>query len=194
MMILGLTGGIGMGKSTVAKMFAAHGIPSFNADDAVHRLQAPGGRAIPALAAAFPGTVKNGVLQRAKLRTLVLRDDDAMDRLEAIMHPLVYQEEAKFRAAAYRTNRRAVLLDIPLLFETGADNRFNTTITVSAPRDVQIARVLKRGLARDQIEAIIDRQMPDVEKRRRAQKIIPTGLSKFHTMRTVRRIIKELTP
>ena len=194
MIVIGLTGGIGMGKSTVAKMFAARGIPSFNADDAVHRLQAPGGRAIPALAAAFPGTVKNGVLNRAKLRTLVLRNDEAMHLLEVIMHPLVHQEEAKFRAAAFRANRRAVLLDIPLLFETGAENRFNTIITVSAPRDVQLARILRRGLPRDEAEAIIARQMPDAEKRRRAHKIIPTGLSKFHTIRTVRRIIKELAP
>jgi dephospho-CoA kinase len=194
MIVIGLTGGIGMGKSTVAKMFAAHGIPSFNADEAVHRLQAPGGRAIPALAAAFPGTVKNGTLNRAKLRALVLRDDVAMHRLEFIMHPLVHQEETKFRAAAFRANRRAVVLDIPLLFETGAENRFNTIITVSAPRDVQIARILKRGLPRAEAEAMIARQMPDAEKRRRAHRTIPTGLSKFHAIRTVRRIIKELTP
>jgi dephospho-CoA kinase len=194
MIVIGLTGGIGMGKSTVAKMFAAHGIPSFNADETVHRLQAPGGRAIPALAAAFPGTVKSGVLLRAKLRALVLKDDDAMHRLEAIMHPLVYKEEQKFRSAAFRAQRRAVLLDIPLLFETGAQNRFHTIITVSAPRAVQIARVAKRGLPLAQIEAIIARQVPDAEKRRRADKVVPTGLSKFHAIQRVRRIIRELNP
>lgn len=194
MIVIGLTGGIGMGKSTVAKIFAAHGIPAFNADDTVHRLQAPGGRAIPALAAAFPGTVQNGVLNRAKLRALVLKDDIAMRRLEAIMHPLVRQEEQKFRAAACRARRRAVLLDLPLLFETGADRRARVTITVSAPRDVQIARVLKRGLPREQIESIIARQMPDSEKRRRADHVVATGLTKFHAVRAVRRIIKELIP
>jgi dephospho-CoA kinase len=194
MIVLGLTGGIGMGKSTVAGMFAAHGIPSFNADEAVHRLQAPGGRAIPALAAAFPGTVTQGVLNRAKLRAQVLKSDAAMRRLEAIMHPLVHQEEAKFRAHAYRTQRPIVLLDIPLLFETGGQGRFKKTITVSAPLDVQIARVRKRGLPPEQIEAIIARQMPDAMKRRYADFIIPTGLSKFHTIRAVRRIIKALRP
>ncbi len=194
MIVIGLTGGIGMGKSTVAGMFAAHGIPSFNADDAVHRLQAPHGRAIPALAAAFPGTVSNGVLNRARLRDLVLNDDAAMRRLERIMHPLVHNEEAQFRARAFRTQRRAVLLDIPLLFETGAERRAQVTITVSAPRDVQIARVARRGLPVDQIEAIIARQMPDAEKRRRADYVIPTGLSKFETLRHVRRLIERLVP
>lgn len=194
MIVIGLTGGIGMGKSTVAKMFAAQGIPCFNADDTVHRLQAPNGRAIPALDRAFPGTVRHGVLNRAKLRALVLRDDAAMRRLEAIMHPLVHQEEARFRTAAYRAHRHAVLLDIPLLFETGADRRVHRTITVSCPRNVQITRVLRRGIPRAQIEAIIARQMPDAEKRRRADHVIPTGLSKFHAIRAVRRIIKEFLP
>jgi dephospho-CoA kinase len=192
MIVLGLTGGIGMGKSTVAKMFAAHGIPSFNADDAVHALQAPGGRAIPALARAFPGTVNNGVLDRARLRALVLREDAAMRRLEAIMHPLVYQEETKFRTAALRAQRRAVLLDIPLLFETGAYRRVQRVITVSCPRDVQIARVLRRGLPLEQVQSIIARQTPDAEKRRRADHIIPTGLSKFEATRAVSRIVQEL--
>ncbi len=194
MMVIGLTGGIGMGKSTVARMFAAHGIPCFNADDAVHALQAPGGRAIPALRRAFPGMVKHDVLNRAKLRDLVLADSVALRRLEAIMHPLVHAEEARFRAAAYRTRRPAVLLDIPLLFETGADRRANLTITVSAPLDVQIARVGRRGLPKRDILRIIARQMPDAEKRRLADVVIPTGLSKFHTIRAVRRFIKRYLP
>jgi dephospho-CoA kinase len=188
--VIGLTGGIGMGKSTVAAMFADYGIPAFNADDAVHRLQAPGGLAIPPLAAAFPGTVRAGVLDRARLRTIVLRDDTAMHRLEAIMHPLVYNEERKFRTAAFRAGRRAVLLDIPLLFETGAQLRFDLTITVSCPRDIQLARVLRRGLPPQEALAIIARQMPDWEKRRLADTVITTGLSKFHTRRAVRRIIQ----
>ncbi|HTJ89446.1 MAG TPA: dephospho-CoA kinase [Acidocella sp.] len=194
MMVIGLTGGIGMGKTTVAKIFAAHGVPCFNADDEVHRLQAPGGRAIPALDRAFPGTVADNVLNRARLRDWVLRDEAAMRRLEAIMHPLVRQQEAHFRAAAFRAGRRAVLLDIPLLFETGSQNRFNKIITVSAPPDVQIARVRRRGLPEAQIRAIIARQMPDAEKRRRADYVVRTGLSKFHAVRRVRRIIRELLP
>ena len=192
MIVLGLTGGIGMGKSTVAKMFAAHGIPCFNADNTVHALQAPGGRAVPALARAFPGTVRNGVLDRGRLRALVLGDNAAMRRLEAIMHPLVYQEETKFRTAAFRAHRRAVLLDIPLLFEAGGYRRVHRVITVSCPRDVQIKRVLKRGLPLGQIKAIIARQTPDAEKRRRADHVIPTGLSKFEAIRAVRRIVEEL--
>ncbi|HVE23081.1 MAG TPA: dephospho-CoA kinase [Acidocella sp.] len=194
MMVIGLTGGIGMGKSTVAKIFAAHGIPCFNADDEVHLLQAPGGRAIPALDRAFPGTVEDGVLNRAKLREWVLRDDAAMRRLEAIMHPLVRQSEAHFRTAAFRAGRGAVLLDLPLLFETGSENRFSKIITVSAPPDVQLERVRRRGLPEAQIEAIIARQMPDAEKRRRADYVVRTGLSKFHTVRQVRRIIRGLLP
>jgi len=190
--LIGLTGGIGMGKSTVAAMFAAHGVPSFNADAAVHRLQAPNGLALPMLDISFPGVVKNGVLDRAKLRALVLGNDVAMRRLEFLMHPLVRFEEQKFLAAARRAGRRMVLLDIPLLFETQGEARFDLTITVSAPPGVQMHRVLKRGLARPAIEAIIARQMPDAEKRRRADYVIPTGLSKFHTLRCVRRIIQEL--
>jgi dephospho-CoA kinase len=110
------------------------------------------------------------------------------------MHPLVHREEALFRAAAYRAGRRAVLLDIPLLFETGANLRVNKTIVVSAPRAAQIARVRRRGLALAQIEAIIAKQMPDAEKRARADYVIHTGLSRFHTIRAVRRLVKELLP
>lgn len=194
MIVIGLTGGIGMGKTTVAKIFVANGIPCFNADDEVHLLQAPGGRAIPALDRAFPGTVENGVLNRGKLREWVLRDDAAMRRLESIMHPLVRQREAHFRAAAFRAGRRAVLMDLPLLFETGAENRFTKIITVSAPPDVQLERVRRRGLPDAQIKAIIARQMPDAEKRHRADYVVRTGLSKFQTLRRVRRIIRGLLP
>ncbi len=194
MMVIGLTGGIGMGKSTVARMFAAHSVPGFNADDAVHRLQAKNGRAIPLLASAFPGMVRHGVLDRARLRALVLHDEPAMRRLERIMHPLVRAEERIFRARAQRAGRRAVLLDIPLLFETNSAERFDLVITVSAPRAVQISRVLRRGLPRAQLEAIIARQMPDAQKRRLADVVIPTGLSKFHTIRAVRRTVRRILP
>lgn len=192
MMVLGLTGGIGMGKSTIAAMFAARGVPSFNADEAVHALQAPNGAAIPALAAAFPDAVNNGVLDRAALRAEVLADDVAMKRLEAIMHPMVRAMEAEFRAAAEREGRRAVLLDIPLLFETGGEKRVDKVITVSCPRAVQIARVLERGVPRADIEEIISRQMPDAEKRRRAHYIVETGGTLEETQARVARIIEEL--
>ncbi len=188
--MIGLTGGIGMGKSTVAKMFGRVGIPAFNADEAVRRLQAPGGAAVEMLDVSFPGVVRDGVLDRAALRALVLRDPVAMRRLEFLMHPLVHLEEERFRRAAMRAGRRAVLLDIPLLFETGADRRVDTTVTVSCPRDVQVARVRKRGIPAGQIEAIIAKQMPDGEKRRRADFVVRTGLSKFLTWRDVGRVLR----
>jgi dephospho-CoA kinase len=195
MRVIGLTGGIGMGKSTVAKMFARHGIPAFNADDAVHALQAPRGRAIPAIAAAFPGTVETGVLNRTALRNIVLADPPALRQLEKIMHPLVHRMQAEFRAAARRHRRRAILLDIPLLFENGSDRFVDVTLTVSCPRDVQIRRVLRRGtMSAAQIAAIIAKQMPDAQKRARADYVIQTGLSRFHTYRTVSRLIGVLLP
>ncbi len=192
MKVLGLTGGIGMGKSTVAGMFAARGIPAFNADEAVHELQAPHGAAIPALAAAFPGVVADGVLDRAALRAQVLADDAAMKRLEAIMHPLVRAMEGAFIAEAERAGRRAVLLDIPLLFEVGGEGRVDKIITVSCPRETQLARVLNRGVPRAQIEAIIARQMPDAEKRRRADFVVETSGTLEATQVQVARIIEEL--
>ncbi len=192
MIVIGLTGGIGMGKSTVARMFAAHGVPVFNADEAVHRLQAPNGAAIPMLDVSFPGTVMDGVLNRAKLRELVFMDKVALNRLEFLMHPLVQREEAVFRASARRAGKRAILLDIPLLFETGGEQRVDVTITVSAPFPVQLARVRKRGMRLPQIMAIIASQIPDAEKCARADYVIRTGLSRFHTMRTVRRLIRVL--
>ncbi|MCB5943798.1 dephospho-CoA kinase [Acidocella sp. KAb 2-4] len=192
MKVLGLTGGIGMGKSTVAGMFAARGISAFNADEAVHELQAPHGAAIPALAAAFPGVVADGVLDRAALRAQVLADDAAMKRLEAIMHPLVRAMEGAFIAKAERAGRRAVLLDIPLLFEVGGEGRVDKIITVSCPRETQLARVLNRGVPRAQIEAIIARQMPDAEKRRRADFVVETSGTLEATQAQVARIIEEL--
>ncbi len=191
-MVLGLTGGIGMGKSTVAAIFARHGVPVFSADEAVHRLQAPGGAALPSLSRAFPGTVVAGALNRAALRDRVLSDPTALHRLERLMHPLVQRAEARFRAAARRAGKPIILLDIPLLFETGANRRVDQTITVSAPPDVQIARVRRRGLRPAQIAAIIAKQMPDAEKRARADTVIRTGLSRHHTHRQTLRLLRAL--
>lgn len=192
MIVIGLTGGIGMGKSTVAGMFAKLGVPAFNADDAVRALQAPGGKAMPALAAAFPNTVQDGVLDRGRLRRLVLKDASAMQQLEKIMHPLVHYEESLFRAQAFRSGRRAVILDIPLLFETGAQARVNVSVTVSAPLEMQIARVRARGLPEADILAIIEKQMPDAQRRRLADYVIETGLSLFHTRQAVHRLAKRI--
>ena len=193
MRIIGLTGGIGMGKSTAAAAFRRAGIPVFDADATVHALQAPGGAALPPIAAAFPGTVATGALDRCRLRAAVVGNEAAMRRLEAIMHPLVRQAERDFLARARRSRKPAAVLDIPLLLETGGDQRVDQVIVVSAPRTVQIARIRKRKrMTVDQIEAIIARQMPDSEKRRRADLVVPTGLSRFHAVRSLRRLIGSL--
>ena len=193
MMIIGLTGGIGMGKSTAAKAFRRARIPVFDADAAVHRLQAPGGGALPAIAAAFPGTVHDGVLDRTNLRAAVVGNETAIKLLERIVHPLVRKMERAFLARARRTRAPAAVLDIPLLFETGGDKRVDYVVVVSAPRAVQIARVRRRkGMTPAQIEAIIARQMPDSQKRRRADLVIRTGLSRYTALLPLRRLIREL--
>jgi dephospho-CoA kinase len=192
MMRIGLTGGIGMGKSTVAAMFAARGVPGFNADEEVHRLQAPGGEALEAIAAAFPGTVTDGVLNRPALRALVLADQAQMRRLEGIMHPLVRAGQARFLAAQAAAGRAAVLLDIPLLFESSRRADFDKVITVSCPRAEQITRVLRRGLGLAEIEAIIAKQMPDSEKRALSDHVVETSGTMEETQAQVQAIIKEL--
>ena len=193
MRVIGLTGGIGMGKSTVAGHFRRAHIPVFDADAAVHRLQAPGGAALPPIEAAFPGSVVNGVLDRAALRAAVLPDRAALKRLEAIMHPLVRTAERRFLAQSRRLRAPAAVLDIPLLLEAGGRKRVDTVMVVSAPRDIQIHRVLQRGkMTRPQILQVIARQMPDAEKCRQADIVIRTGLSRHHTWRQVRAILRSL--
>jgi dephospho-CoA kinase len=193
MMVLGLTGGIGMGKSTAAAAFRRARIPVFDADAAVHRLQARGGRGVRPIEAAFPGTVRGGAVDRAALRQAVLGKPDALARLEAILHPLVQQEEREFVASARRRGNRAVVLDIPLLFETGGNARVDRVVVVSAPRSVQIQRVrARRRMSATDIAAVIARQMPDAEKRRRADVIVRTGLSRQYSLRALSRLIKEV--
>jgi dephospho-CoA kinase len=191
--IIGLTGGIGMGKSTAAAAFRRAGIPVFDADAAVHKVQAKGGRAIRPIEAAFPGTVKNGAVDRNALRAAVIGKPEAIKTLEHILHPMVWEEEARFLAAARRAGKRAAVLDIPLFFETGRERKVHKIVVVSAPQPVQIHRVRKRGRMSDSdIRAIIARQMPDREKRRRADVVIRTGLSRYLTNRQMRRLILEL--
>jgi dephospho-CoA kinase len=195
MHVIGLTGGIGMGKSTAAAAFRRAGIPVFDADAAVHRLQAPGGRALPAIAAAFPGSVVGGRLDRAALRAAVLGQPESLGRLEAIMHPLVRGLEAAFLARARRARKRLVVLDVPLLLETGGERRVDRVVVVTAPRDVQIARVgRRRKMDKAQVRAVIARQMPDAAKRRRADHVVRTGLSRHHAQRAIRRLVRELAP
>ena len=193
MIILGLTGGIGMGKSTAAAAFRRARIPVFDADAAVHRLQARGGHAVRAIEAAFPGTLRDGAVDRVALRQAVLGKPDALARLEAILHPMVRQEERSFVARSRRRGDRAVVLDIPLLFETGGDARVDRVVVVSAPRSVQMQRVrARRRMSAADIAAVIARQMPDAEKRRRADVVVRTGLSRHHALRTISRLIREV--
>ena len=193
MKVIGLTGGIGMGKSTAAAAFRRAGLPVFDADATVHRLQARGGRAVPAIAVAFPGTVRDGAVDRTLLRRAAVESPGAMTRLEAVLHPLVRQEERAFLARARRAGRRAVVLDIPLLLETGVDRHVDLVVVVSAPPAVQMARVrARRQMTPAQIQAIIARQMPDRSKRRRADVVIRTGLSRHHALRRLRRLLLEL--
>jgi dephospho-CoA kinase len=193
MIILGLTGGIGMGKSTAAGAFRRARIPVFDADAAVHRLQARGGRAVRAIAEAFPGTVRDGAVDRSTLRHIVLGNPDALTRLEGILHPMVRQEERAFVARARRRGDRAVVLDIPLLLETGGDQRVDRIVVVSAPRDVQTHRIrARRRMSDSDIAAVIARQMPDWEKRRRADVVIRTGLSRNVSLKALSRLINEV--
>jgi dephospho-CoA kinase len=190
--IVGLTGGIGMGKSTAAKAFRRARVPVFDADATVHRLQGPRGRALPAINRAFPGTVVDGRLDRAALRQAVLSDRARMRVLEQILHPLVRAAQHRFVAAARARGARLVVLDVPLLFETGGDRLVDHVIVVSAPAAVQRARVRRRRRMSDsQIAAIIAMQMPDAEKRARADTVVLTGLSRFYAQRAIRRFLAK---
>jgi dephospho-CoA kinase len=174
MFILGLTGSVGMGKSVTARFFAEAGVPVHDADAAVHRLYE--GAAVPAIEAAFPGTITDGKVDRTKLSARVLGDAAALKRLEAIVHPLVQESERQLLADAERRGEKVAVLDIPLLFETGGDRRVDAVVVVSAPPEVQRARVLERpGMTVEKLDAILAKQMPDAEKRRRADFIVDTS-------------------
>lgn len=193
MKVLGLTGSIGMGKSTAAATFRRLRIPVFDADATVHRLQGPGGDAVRPIEAAFPGTTRSGRVDRAALRAVVLADPAARKRLEAIVWPLVRRAERAFLAAARRRGERIAVLDIPLLLETGGQARVDQVIVVSAPAAVQGVRVLARGtMSPAQFAAIRAAQMPDALKRRRADHVVRTGLSRHAAQRHIRAIVREL--
>ncbi|MEG3163730.1 dephospho-CoA kinase [Sphingomonas sp. PB2P19] len=186
-MILGLTGSIGMGKSAVAAMFAELGVPVFDADAAVHRLQGPGGKLVAAIEAAFPGSTVDSAVDRPRLGAMVFGDDAAIKRLEAIVHPAVAAERAAFLA---RHGDALVVFDIPLLFETGGDAVVDMIVVVSAPADVQRARVLLRpGMTVAKFEAILARQTPDAVKRARADFVIATDTGFEETRAQVRAVI-----
>lgn len=193
MFVLGLTGSIGMGKSTAARMLAAMGAPVCDSDAVVHRLLANGGAAVPAIDAAFPGVVRDGAVDRRGLGAAVFGDPEALKRLEGILHPRVQEAQRRFLARAARHGVRVAVLDIPLLFETGGERRVDRTVVVTAPFAVQKARVLARpGMTPEKFAAILRRQMPDVEKRRRADFRVPTGNGRLTTRRALRGILDEV--
>ncbi|WP_374516688.1 dephospho-CoA kinase [Brevundimonas sp.] len=176
MIVLGLTGSIGMGKSTTTAMFADEGALVWNADEAVHRLYAAGGAAVGPVGEAFPGVVADGAVDRDRLARALGRDEVAFRRLEGIVHPLVARGRLDDLAAAEARGVKLAVLDIPLLFETGGDSAVDAVVVVTAPPEVQAARVLARpGMTRERFDAILARQMPDAEKRSRADFIVDTG-------------------
>lgn len=188
MITVGLTGSIGMGKSTVAAMFADEGVPVFDADAAVHRLQGASGALIPAIEAAFPGTTGPLGVDRAALGAAVFGDDSAMKRLEAIVHPAVGAERAAFLAENHAAP--IIVFDVPLLFETGGDSGVDKIVVVSAAADVQRQRVLARaGQSPERLAAILARQYPDAEKRARADFVIATDVPLLETRAAVRAVI-----
>jgi dephospho-CoA kinase len=193
MIALGLTGSIGMGKSTVAKMFADEGVPVFDADAAVHRLQGPEGALVEEIEAHFPGTTGPEGVNRTALAERVLGEPEALRRLEALIHPAVALEREAFLAAS--ASAPLVVLDIPLLFEVGGSEQVDKILVVSAPAEVQRQRVLARpGMTPEKFEHILARQLPDSDKRARADFVIATGGSKDATRRAVRRILACLVP
>jgi dephospho-CoA kinase len=191
--LLGLTGSIGMGKSTVAKMFADEGVPVFDADAAVHRLQGAEGALVAAIEASFPGTTGPGGVNRGALAERVLGEPAALRRLEGLIHPVVARERTAFLAA--QAAAPLVVLDIPLLFETGGAEHVDKIVVVSAPAEVQRRRVLGRpGMTEEKFDRIRARQMPDPEKRARADFVISTAGPLDDTRRAVRRILACLAP
>jgi dephospho-CoA kinase len=193
MIVIGLTGSIGMGKSTTAAMFAAEGAPVYDADAEVHILQGPGGAAVAPIEAAFPGVVKNGAVDRTKLGGRVLGDPAAIQRLEAIVHPLLGAGRTAFFERAEAAGAAMVVLDIPLLFETGGEKRVDAVVVASAPADIQRERVLARqGWDAARLDAVLAKQLPDAEKRARADFVIDTGHGLEPAREQVRRVISTL--
>ena len=194
MMIVGLTGSVGMGKSETAKMFAKAGVPVFDADAIVHKLQAVGGKAIAPIREAFPEVIKSGVLDRAALGAIIFSSTEAKKTLEAIMHPMVAEERLGFFSAAEKSGAPFVVLDIPLLFETGGDKACHKVVVVSAPAEVQRERVLRRpGMSAEKFEQILAKQTPDADKRAKADYIIETDKGLKHAEAEVVRIIEDLS-
>jgi dephospho-CoA kinase len=191
MIVIGLTGSIGMGKTTTAKLFAEEGVPVLDSDTVVHDLYRA--EAVPMIEAAFPGTAVSGVVDRQKLADMLRENPANFSKLEAIVHPLVRKRQEAFLEKARREDRKFALLDIPLLFETGAETRVGKIVVVSCAPEIQRQRVLSRpGMTEEKFEMILTRQMPDAEKRRRADFIIDTGNGVEAARDQVREILQRL--
>jgi len=192
MIVLGLTGSVGMGKTATAKMFAAEGVPVFDSDAAVHRLYE--GEAAPLIEKAFPGTVSAGRVDRERLSRAVVGNNEAFAKLEAIIHPLVRKARKDFLIAAKAKGAQVALLDIPLLFETGGERKVDKIVVVSAPQPVQKERVLARpGMTEEKFSAIVAKQMPDSEKRKKANFVIDTSRGFEAARAEVRAILRALS-
>ena len=202
MIIIGLTGSIGMGKSIAAGMLERLGVPVHDADAAVHELLQPGSAAMPRIMAAFPphkfprlyGTVKGKkLIKRAALGALVFHDPQQKKKLESILHPLVRKSQNEFIRKNRKLGKRILALDIPLLFETGAESRVDYTLVMTAPAAVQRKRVLaRRGMTEAKFQAILAQQMPDAEKRARADFVVKSGLGRAHTMRALKTVLQAI--
>ncbi len=193
MFVLGLTGSIGMGKSTAAEVLRAYGVPVHDADAVVHALLAPGGAAEARVRDAFPAAVEDGVVSRARLGEIVFNDETQLKRLEAIIHPLVRQSEEDFIAHHRRAGDDLAVLDIPLLYEVGADERVDAVLLVTAPPEVQRDRVLKRGgMTAERFRQIQSRQLADTEKRQRAQYVVSTDGAHSYTAQLLRNVIDSV--
>lgn len=193
MIVVGLTGSIGMGKSTVAKMFAEEGAPAFDSDAVVHELYTAGGAAVAPVEAMFPGVAFDGAIDRAALSARVVGDAEALQRLESIVHPLVRQAQANFLAAQRAAGTRVVVLDIPLLFESDAAQGVDKIVVVTAPPETQRARVMERpGMTEEKFQGLLARQTSDAEKRARADFVIDTGGAFDATRAQVRAVLDAL--
>ena len=187
MFVIGLTGSIAMGKSTTARLFAEEGVPVHDSDAAVHKLYE--GDAVAPVEAAFPGVTNNGRIDRGALGQRVVGDAPALRRLEEIVHPLVREAGTRFLKEAEANGAKVAVLDIPLLLETGGESRVDAVVVVSAPAEMQRARVLERGVTQERLDALLARQMPDAEKRRRADFLVDSAQGIEHARTQVRQIL-----
>jgi dephospho-CoA kinase len=194
MKIVGLTGSIAMGKTHAARIFAEEGIPVFDADAVVHQFYQPGGKAVDIVRSLSPKAIVEGAVDRRRLSAAIMKDEGLLRRLEDAIHPLVREEQAQFLEREHRRKSPIVVVDVPLLFETGRENEFDSIIVVSAPPEIQRQRALARpGMTPEKLDLILSRQLSDHEKRARADFVVETGGSDELTRSQVKRIVNQLS-